>query len=77
MILHFISTGSEFPYSYYLAVLSALRTQRVEKVKLWTLEPLHGEYFSLLANRITVREIKVPEFPALEKKLEHFRLTSG
>jgi len=72
MELHFILTGEKFSYQYYLAVKSALRRIKVDKVNVWYTKPLTGKYVDLL-QEVTWHKIIDPEFPALKNKDGYFR----
>lgn len=48
-MMHFISTGTKFPYAYYIGVMSALKNHK-GKVKLWYLEEPDSKYFRILQN---------------------------
>ena len=50
MEVHFITTGDKFPYVYYLAVMSAIRTQPSTNVNIWMSELPHSGYFDRIAN---------------------------
>jgi len=54
---HFISTGKDFPYFYYLSVMSALKTHK-GPITLWTTEDYDNEYYQLLKDKINIINIK-------------------
>lgn len=70
--LHFVSTGPKFPYTYYIGIMTALRSQDAPVV-LWTTEiPEDQRYFELLEGKVDIRKFdKLPEFPALVGKSDH------
>lgn len=71
--VHFISTGRDFPYPYYLAVASALKTQKAKRVTLWLTQEPQGKYFDLVKGKAGIIKVDVPNFPALRNKDENFR----
>jgi glycosyltransferase involved in cell wall biosynthesis len=73
MNLHFINTGKAFPYAYYLAVLSALNTQRADII-MWLYDEPGGAYWELIKPRVEVRKAEFPKFRVLEGKDSHFRM---
>ena len=75
MDLHFIYTGGDFSYPYYLAIVSALKTQKVDSVKLWHTERLQGRYFEKIRDRVELLNADVPDFPALKNKETRFKNT--
>lgn len=73
MPLHFISTDSNFPYTYYLGILSALKTQNVTKVHFWcTVEP-KGPYFKFIRDQLVLHKLDQPNLKALEGKDRKFK----
>jgi len=54
---NFISTGEDFPYNYYLNIMSALKTQN-GPINLWTVKDYESEYYQLLKNKINVIDVK-------------------
>jgi glycosyltransferase involved in cell wall biosynthesis/2-polyprenyl-3-methyl-5-hydroxy-6-metoxy-1,4-benzoquinol methylase len=56
-MVHFILTSDTLIYPYYLAIVSALKTQKADKFILWTLEEPKGEYWPLLRNKVELRVI--------------------
>lgn len=73
-MVHFILTNGEFKYQYYIAVLSAVMTQK-EPVILWTAGNLIGNFPPDLIPKIELRllsEFDYKNFPALKGKGEHF-----
>lgn len=73
---HFVYTGGYFGYLYYLSVISALKTQVIDKVNIWATEEPKGKYFNLIEGRVQVKEppIDIPEFPALQDKPQGFKI---
>jgi FkbM family methyltransferase len=72
-ILHFIVTGDEFPYQYYLAVRTAQKTQKVDKVKVWQMERVtfkDSRYYDLL--NVEKGELKRLDVPAFVGKDAHY-----
>lgn len=64
MILHFVSTGTDFRYGHYLAVMTALKTHNVSDGILWRTEmPETNHLFDRIEKVITVKEAKKPEIP--------------
>lgn len=68
--LHFINTGTIFPYPYYIAVMSAIKTQKVSKVNLWTTTFLSGKYFDLIKDKVNIIPVEAPTFCALEGDID-------
>ena len=74
MLMHFVSTGKKFPYSYYIGIMSA---SRWGPVKLWYLEKSDSEYFDKVVKTVPSEKVTCPEFPALRKDMsDHRRLVS-
>lgn len=76
--LHFISTGKEFTYPYYLAVISALKTQNVDEAYLWYLggdDKPDSKYFHMLESKVKLVELDIADldFTALRDKDAKFR----
>jgi len=71
--LHFISTGPTFPYPYYLAVMSALKTQNVSATNIWLTTPVTGRFFDLIKHKVNVIKVEAPVFRALKGESEHVR----
>ena len=72
--VHFVNTGPDFPYAYYLGVTSAVRAFG-EKVKLWLVErPITG-YLPLLEGKVEIVDYpyRLPPMPMLEGQSDHFR----
>ena len=72
MPLHFIVTGQEFGYFYYLSVLSALKTQNYSVVTIWTICDVSSPYLDLLKDKVQIRKVDCPSFSALAGKPDHF-----
>ena len=49
MNIHFVSSGTKFPYSYYLGVMSALANQSLP-IKLWHVEESDSKYWKIIKN---------------------------
>gem|GEM_PF-368967 len=73
MMLHFALTSEELTYPYYLSILSALRTQRVETIMLWCYAEPAGKYYPLIKDRIVLKIVEKPDIPALRDKDAHFQ----
>lgn len=56
-MVHFILTSDTLIYPYYLAIVSALKTQKADKFVLWALEEPKGKYWPLLRNKVELRVI--------------------
>lgn len=73
MKLHFINTGHEFPYLYYLAIASAKKTHLVDDVILWTTTEVEdNHYFELLKSRIKIKVPENPPIPNLHRAKERY-----
>lgn len=72
MTLHFAVTGTDFPYPYYLAIRSALKTQHIKRVKLWMVHDIKSKYLEELKTKIETEKVEIPPFPALEGKSSQF-----
>lgn len=71
MKLNFVLTGREFPYSYYIGLMSAAK---VGEAKLWYLErPAYSPLFEKAVGAVESEQVSVPEFPVLRDRDEHFR----
>jgi glycosyltransferase involved in cell wall biosynthesis len=73
--VHFCTTGPDFPYMYYLSVMTALRAFG-DQVILWVAQEPKSVYFDLLKENplLTIRRTEeVPDFPVLKDKDPHFR----
>lgn len=74
--IHFISTGPNFPYPYYLAIISAVKTQKFQKATLWvTKKPIpYGEhnYYNLVEHLVDVRPVHELELSALKSSTNQF-----
>ncbi len=72
--LHMVNTGTEFPYAYYIAVMSVLKTQKAAKINLWIVKEPAGRYYDAIKDKVTIRhlDIEVPEFPALRSRKPGF-----
>ena len=58
MEIHFFSTGPDFPYSYYLSIMSAIKTQSVQKINLYVTTPQQDRYLDLLSDRINIIDVQ-------------------
>lgn len=63
--VHFVFTGGEFGYLYYLGVVSALQTHVVQGINLWCFEEPQGRYWDLVKKRVYLRILEKPDFPAI------------
>lgn len=72
-MVHFFLTGGGLIYPYYLAIVSALKTQKADEIVLWCFCEPEGDYWPLLRDRVRLEIIDKPDFPALRDKDEHFR----
>ena len=73
MLMHFATTGTKFPYSYYLGIKSA---SKFGEVKLWYLTKPNSEYFDKIVKEVPSEQVSIPDFPALKNRDEHFNLVS-
>jgi len=73
MLMHFATTGTKFPYSYYLGIKSA---SLFGEVKLWYLTKPNSEYFDKIVKEVPSEQVSIPDFPALKNRDEHFNLVS-
>ena len=74
-LVHFVSTGPEFSYMYYIGIMTALKVYG-DKVRLCITEEPKSEYFEALEGKVTIIDIStkdIPEFPALANKDNHFK----
>lgn len=68
MILHFASTGQEFGYSEYLAILTASKVHLVDEIWLWTTEePIRNPFFEEAKKITKWHPTEVPPLPGLDK----------
>jgi glycosyltransferase involved in cell wall biosynthesis len=75
MELHWVNTGTGFPYAYYLAIMSALKTQKAAKFNLWLVKEPTGRYYDAIKDKVTLRRIDGPaDFPSLQGKDLKFQL---
>ena len=74
MPLHFILTGKDFKYLYYISILSGIKAHNVYETILWMTEDVESEYLDLLRDKITIKKLDVPVFPALIGKPDYFVL---
>lgn len=74
MILHFISTSSDFHYLHMISVLSGLMTHDSDEVFFWTMEEPTGPYWDKISGFVTVKHFDDPKLPALQNKSEPFKL---
>jgi len=61
MTINFVSTGTKFPYTYYLGVMTAILKHKGD-VKLWYVEEPDSDYFKILkkVNRLQMEKIDIP-----------------
>ncbi len=75
--LNWVNTGTGFPYAYYLAVMTALKTQHASKFNLWIVNEPSGRYYDALKNdsRVTIKHLGsiIPDFPALRGTENKFK----
>jgi hypothetical protein len=71
MNLYFGSTSPRFVYGHYLAVISALKTQHVEKVVLVCTVLPESPYFDLIKNKVQIVMFDQVNFPMLANKDLH------
>lgn len=67
MDIQFFSTGDRFPYGYYLSIMSALKTQKVDKVNLWVTEKPTGRFFPIIVDRVNVIYTDMPDILPIPK----------
>jgi len=68
--VHFICTGGDFSYQYYLAIKTAQKTQKA-KIKIWLVDGVKGEYLDLLTD-VEKGNIDLLNVPAFVNRDEHF-----
>jgi len=73
MKMHFITTGTKFPYPYFVGLVSA---SKVGDVKLWYTKRPKSEYFERVVKMVDNCQVNTPDFPALKGRPEHFNLVS-
>jgi len=73
MDLHFILTGEEFYYPYYLCVMSAIKTQNVDKIRLWLTTEPQDEFYFRISDLVTQEWIEIPYLHSLREKDDVFR----
>lgn len=67
MILHFASTGQEFHYTNYLAVLTAKRVHSIDEVKIWATDvPLENQWFDEVSKTADIVTTEVPPLPGYD-----------
>lgn len=67
-IIHFILTSEELIYPYYLAILSALNTQKADKIFLWAFGIPQGEYWKILQHDVELQIIDAPDIVGMPDK---------
>lgn len=67
MDVHFFSTGNDFPYVYYLAVMSALRTQKCDRINIWCTEESDSKYLAMLGDMKKVFIYNIYPFDIIPK----------
>jgi FkbM family methyltransferase len=70
--LHFIVTGNEFGYLYYISVLSAIKMQNVTSTIIWMTENVKSDYLELLKDKVQIMKLDSPVFPALIGQPDYF-----
>ena len=72
MDVHFFSTANDFSYVFYLAVMSALKTQNAGSVNLWVTERSEDRYFKLLEHvqGVNIQNVVIPNLKATIDKPE-------
>jgi len=65
---HFILTSDELYYLYYLSIMSAIKTQKTNQFILWAFKEPTGNYWQFLKDKIELKIVKKPDFPALRNK---------
>ena len=63
--VHFILSGGGLTYLYYLAILSALKTQKTDKFILWAFGEPEGEYWPLLRDRVKLHIVLRPHIASV------------
>ena len=71
--MHFVSTGTKFPYSYYLGIMSA---SKFGEVKLWYVVKPDSEYFNEVIAKVPSQQVSCPSFPTFKDRSPHFNLVS-
>jgi glycosyltransferase involved in cell wall biosynthesis len=73
--LNWVNTGTEFSYPYYIAIQTALKTQKPKKFNLWLVKEPSGKYFDAVKDIVTIRRVNeiIPDFPALQGKPKEFQ----
>ncbi len=73
--VHFILTScdGQIGYPYYLAILSALKTQRASEIMLHSFVVPIGKFWELLKDRITLRLVENRNLSAFKDKDDYFR----
>ena len=61
-----------FGYLYYISVLSAIKVQKTTSTIIWTTKDIHSKYLNLLKDKVDIRILSVPDFPALLGKPDYF-----
>jgi hypothetical protein len=65
MNMYFASTKSDFFYAHYLSVISAIKTQNVDKFTMICTEQPEGPYASLLKGKINIEQFEMSDFNQL------------
>lgn len=60
--MYFASTHADFFYAHYLAVISAIKTQKVDKVIMICTTPPIGKYADLLKGKIDIQMFQMGDF---------------
>jgi hypothetical protein len=62
MNMYFASTKSDFYYLHYLSVISAIKTQKVDKFIMICTEPPIGKYAELLKGKVHIERFQMSDF---------------
>jgi len=71
--LHFALTSDELIYQYYLAIVSALKTQKVDEIVLWAFKEPTGKYYPLVKDEVRLKIVERPNLPGITGKDDHFQ----
>jgi hypothetical protein len=70
--VHFILTGKEFSYRYYVSIATAVETQKA-LITLWTTEYVKSPYLDRLDKYIETRRVTAPSFRSLKNQPPYFQ----
>lgn len=73
MLMHFVSTGDKFPYSYYVGIMSAAKCG---EVKLWYTRKPNSEYFDKTIKQVPSKKLDEVDFPAFRGRNSHWNRVS-